>query len=109
MQTKYDKIIERARAGKSRKDSIHAHCLDCMGWERESVRNCKSRDCFFWRWRPYKTVAEVVGSVKKRRIKRKSDNFRPQVVNRVIDTTQGRLRLKVELLPEGKEAYHAIG
>jgi len=111
MQTKYDKIIERAKAGKSRKDSIHAHCLECMGWEREQVRNCLSRDCFFWRWRPYKTIPEVVGSVKKRQIKKKTDHKKGQVVNKIIqidNPQQGRIRLKVEILTEDKGADHAI-
>jgi hypothetical protein len=105
--SKYDQLTERARSGKSRKDSIHIHCLECMGYEREQVRRCLNRDCVFWFWRPYKTPQELSGNGKKRQIKRKSDNIDGSRLSKVIEIKnppEGKYRLRVELVPEGSVA-----
>ena len=98
--SKYNKLIERAKTGRSRKDSIHVHCLECMGYEREAVRGCTSKNCVFWFHRPYKTDAEARGSAEKRQIKSRQSKITGMAVDKVIKTDKGRLRLKVELLPE---------
>lgn len=39
----------------SRKQSMKAKCLECVGWEepRERIRECKASACPLWAWRPY--------------------------------------------------------
>jgi hypothetical protein len=97
--SKYRKIFERAKEGLSRADAIHAKCLRCMGMLREEVRKCSDSDCPLFSFRPY----SVSGNPKKRQIKKKSAKKYPCRVSKVIEIespSEGRVRLKVEILPE---------
>lgn len=103
--SKYKKLVERARTGTSRADSIHANCLECQGWLREQVRDCKTTDCWFHKLRPYKTPQEISGTVKKRQIKKipaSIGNSRLSKVIEIKNPPDGKYRLRVELVPEKK-------
>ena len=44
----------KAVSGKSRTAAVKAFCLECMGWQREEVRNCTSVACPLYLYRSYK-------------------------------------------------------
>ena len=56
---RYRKIAERAGSGHSREAAIHIQCLQCCGWERRAVRECKSEDCPLYLYRPYRKVVKA--------------------------------------------------
>ena len=41
--------------GTSRQSAIKAFCMECVGWEREEVRNCTATACPLWAHRPWKS------------------------------------------------------
>ncbi|MCZ6655099.1 MAG: hypothetical protein O7D91_18985 [Planctomycetota bacterium] len=43
--TKYQALYKRAMTGKSRKDSVRAHCLMCCGWQENEVALCTATRC----------------------------------------------------------------
>ena len=51
---KYRNIYKKAMAGRNRTAAVKAFCLECMGWQREEVRNCTSVACPLYLYRPYK-------------------------------------------------------
>lgn len=45
----------RAINGKaSPKGAIAAHCMECMGWDREAVKGCTGLACPLWAYRPFR-------------------------------------------------------
>ena len=44
----------RALSGRSLTAGVKAHCLECVGWERDAVRNCTSLACPLLPYRPFK-------------------------------------------------------
>ncbi|MFC1781112.1 hypothetical protein ACFLZ8_02475 [Planctomycetota bacterium] len=50
----YRAIYKSATKGKSRKSAIHSFCLECCGYEKESVRQCTDSGCCLYEFRPYK-------------------------------------------------------
>jgi hypothetical protein len=42
----------KAVAGKSRPLAIHAFCEECQGYDRNAAKNCETRGCPLWAWRP---------------------------------------------------------
>lgn len=52
---KYRKLYDKAMAGHNRTAALKLNCLQCVGWLKEEVRNCTSRnDCFLWLYRPFR-------------------------------------------------------
>ena len=47
--------FEAAFAGKSRKAAVTAFCVQCMGYDRDEVRNCTAPACPLYPHRPYTT------------------------------------------------------
>lgn len=46
--------LTRAFSGAaSPRAAIKAQCLVCMGYERESIRNCTGYSCPLWQYRPF--------------------------------------------------------
>jgi len=43
----------KAMRGKSKSSAIKAFCLECMGWQRNEVKNCCSNECPLHPYRPY--------------------------------------------------------
>jgi hypothetical protein len=43
----------RVRAQTSRAAAIKLFCLECVGDDRNEVRNCTSTNCALYRFRPY--------------------------------------------------------
>ncbi|UCF32702.1 MAG: hypothetical protein JSV78_10250 [Phycisphaerales bacterium] len=41
----YRGIYDRAMTGRSQAAAIRAHCLMCIGWQREEVKFRTARDC----------------------------------------------------------------
>lgn len=54
----YRRTYDRALSGRSLKAAVKAHCLECMGWQREEVRACTSYPCSLWPYRDYQESAE---------------------------------------------------
>jgi len=52
-------ILERAYSGKSKAAGIKAFCLRCVGYARNDVRDCTSRGCALWPYRPYQQDDEA--------------------------------------------------
>jgi len=52
-QGDYRRTYKLAMSGKSRKAAIKAFCLECVGWEREEVRCCTSKNCPIFLYRHY--------------------------------------------------------
>lgn len=44
----------RAMKGNSPTAAIKAHCMECVGWQREEVRQCTGRACPLFPYRPFK-------------------------------------------------------
>jgi hypothetical protein len=42
-----------ALAGKSLRAAVNAHCLECVGWQREEVKRCTAYGCAMYGYRPY--------------------------------------------------------
>ena len=51
---KYRGIFDRAVAGKSRADAIHAGCLICLSCDTKAIRNCQEETCPYHPYRPYR-------------------------------------------------------
>jgi hypothetical protein len=49
--------FKRAYGGRSRKESLAAFCLYCMGYDRKAVSACGSSNCPLWKFRPYQKEA----------------------------------------------------
>lgn len=45
-------IIDKAEAG-SKTAAIKLNCLECSGWQRKEVRDCRDTGCPFYPQRPY--------------------------------------------------------
>lgn len=58
MPKPYRRTYDRALSGRSLKAAVKAHCLECMGWQREEVRACTSYPCPLWPYRDYQESAE---------------------------------------------------
>lgn len=104
---KYRGIVESARKGRSRTNAIQSHCLRCVDWLREEVRNCTDKDCFFWIYRPYgapdKRPHRISGNGKKRQMQKRQGKKSSQRVSKSIiikNPPQGPLRIRVEIEPE---------
>lgn len=53
-------ILSRAFQGAGgRKNAIAAMCLQCTGYDRETVRTCTGWSCPLWKWRPFQSSAET--------------------------------------------------
>lgn len=52
-------ILERAYSGKSKAAGIKAFCLRCVGYARNDVRDCTSKGCPLWPYRPYQKDDEA--------------------------------------------------
>jgi hypothetical protein len=48
---KYRQVYERAMTGRSQAAAIRAHCLMCVGWQREEVKLCTAPDCPLYLYR----------------------------------------------------------
>ena len=49
-------LFRSVYSGKSTpRQSIKAHCLECMGFEVRAIRECTSSQCGLWGKRPYQT------------------------------------------------------
>jgi len=47
-------VLKLAFAGTaSPRAAIKAQCLSCVGYDRESVRNCTGWSCPLWKYRPF--------------------------------------------------------
>lgn len=57
--TSYRGTLERAFSGKSKAAGIKAFCLRCVGYVRNDVRDCTSRGCPLWPYRPYQQGDET--------------------------------------------------
>ena len=44
----------KAMSGKSLRAGVNAHCLECVGWVRDDVRNCTSPACPLFPYRPFR-------------------------------------------------------
>lgn len=44
----------KALRGRSMKTAIRAHCMECVGWDREGVRECTCPECSLYPYRPFK-------------------------------------------------------
>jgi len=52
--TSVKKILRIAFSGAaSPRAAIKAQCLSCVGYDRESVRNCTGWSCPLWKYRPF--------------------------------------------------------
>ena len=51
--------LERAYRGKSKAAGIKAFCLRCVGYARNDVRDCTSKGCPLWPYRPYQQYDEA--------------------------------------------------
>jgi hypothetical protein len=49
----YRNTFTLAYEGRSRSAAIKAFCLDCVGFERKSIRECTSHACPLYPYRPY--------------------------------------------------------
>lgn len=53
MPKAYRGIYDKAMSGQSRAAAIHSFCLECVGWQREEVRQCTAYACPLFPYRPY--------------------------------------------------------
>jgi len=51
----------KAMRGKSKVSAIKAFCLECMGWQRNEVKNCCSKMCPLYPYRPYQSSKNPCG------------------------------------------------
>lgn len=58
MPNRYMRGYLKAVRGRSLRAAVGAYCLECVGWERESVRCCTSLGCPLYPYRPYKGPLE---------------------------------------------------
>lgn len=49
----YRGALKRAYSGRSKAAGIKAFCLQCVGFLRNDVRDCTSKGCPLWLYRPY--------------------------------------------------------
>jgi len=54
MPSAYRNIYKKAMAGKNRAAGVKAFCLECMGWQRNEIKNCDSVACPLYPYKPYK-------------------------------------------------------
>jgi hypothetical protein len=48
-------LFERVYSGKAAfLECIEAQCLDCIGLDKDAIRNCGDRCCPLWHVRPYR-------------------------------------------------------
>ena len=47
----------------TRKRAIRFFCYECMGWQKQEVRNCTAPNCPLFPFRPLKTDAETAQKV----------------------------------------------
>ncbi len=53
------RTLERAFSGQaSKRDAIRANCLDCTGYDRAEIRDCRVYRCPLWTYRQYQEAAE---------------------------------------------------
>jgi hypothetical protein len=45
----------------SRKWAIVAFCQECVGYDRDQLKNCSSPTCPLYKWRPYQKSVEEIG------------------------------------------------
>ena len=48
------KLYLRAMSGKSLRAAASAQCIECVGWQRDEVRECTDPACPLYRYRPFK-------------------------------------------------------
>lgn len=52
------KALTQAFSGSaSPRAAIKAQCLSCMGYDRESIKNCSGWSCPLWKYRPFQEAA----------------------------------------------------
>jgi len=49
----YRQTYRRAMLGKSLRAAVNSFCLECVGYQREEVKNCTAVDCPLFPYRPY--------------------------------------------------------
>ncbi len=108
---KYRGIYEKAITQRSPKSAIQTHCLRCTGCETKAIRDCQDESCEFHKYRPYQenpykfhrpTNTSNLSRCRTGKIAKSRKNA-PTSISKVIDVekpTSGRLRIKVEVLPE---------
>lgn len=57
--TSYRGAFKRAYNGRSKAAGIKAFCLQCVGFLRNDVRDCTSKGCPLWPYRPYQQDTEA--------------------------------------------------
>ena len=64
----YQRIYDKAVKGKSLRAAAKSFCLECMGWQRDEVRQCTAMACPLFPYRPYsdKMAQEFLPSAKNR-------------------------------------------
>ena len=61
--TSSQKSLREAFSGSaSPRAAIKAMCLTCVGYERDSVRNCTGWSCPLWKYRPYQEAGPEKGT-----------------------------------------------
>jgi len=56
MPRQYRKTYQRAAAGSaSPRMAIKAFCQECVGWQREEIKNCTGTACPLFLYRPYQS------------------------------------------------------
>ena len=60
--SQYQALYKRAITGKSRKDSVRAHCLMCCGWQENEVARCTATRCPLYLHRMGRRSSPAVGS-----------------------------------------------
>ena len=60
---KYQALYKRAMTGKSRKDSIRAHCLMCCAWQEVEVEKCTAMLCPLYPHRMGRTTSGATSPV----------------------------------------------
>jgi len=51
----YKPVYDRAVKGRSLRAAINAQCLECVGWQRNEVRDCTDLACPLYAVRPYQS------------------------------------------------------
>jgi hypothetical protein len=45
---------KKAMKGRNRTAAVKAFCLECVGWQRNEVKECSSVECPLYLYRPFK-------------------------------------------------------
>lgn len=50
----YRNNYKKAMKGRNRTAAVKAFCLECVGWQRNEVKDCVSVECPLYLYRPFK-------------------------------------------------------